>query len=128
MGEFKIWMESKGKKPSAGLVVVSGNRVLMIKTHRGWELPKGRVEEGEKASETAVRETEEETGIRASSGSLVGTVTSPGGRRCDFFRGVSLSGKLRAQKSEGIKKVKWVPVSKAREKIIEWQRRLLDHL
>ncbi len=41
--------------------------VLLIATHEGgrWSLPKGHVEEGESQAEAALREVEEETGVRA---------------------------------------------------------------
>lgn len=58
-------------RPVAALVVVDEReRVLLMWRHRhvtdtwGYEIPAGRVEEGESAEETAVREAEEETGWR----------------------------------------------------------------
>ena len=38
-------------------------KVLLIKGDFGWEFPKGHIEAGETALETAKRETEEETGL-----------------------------------------------------------------
>jgi len=50
---------------SAGGVLFKGEEVLLIKNPSGkWTFPKGNVEEGEKPEETAVREVEEETGVR----------------------------------------------------------------
>jgi 8-oxo-dGDP phosphatase len=58
-------------RPVAAVVAVDErDRVLMMWRHRhvtdtwGWEIPAGRVEEGESPIEAAVRETEEETGWR----------------------------------------------------------------
>jgi 8-oxo-dGTP pyrophosphatase MutT (NUDIX family) len=58
-------------RPVAATVVVDErDRVLLMWRHRhvtdtwGWEVPAGRVEEGETPGEAAVRETEEETGWR----------------------------------------------------------------
>jgi len=58
-------------RPAAGAFCVDGqNRVLLIWRHRfipdawGWELPGGRVEDGEEPAETAAREVLEETGYR----------------------------------------------------------------
>jgi 8-oxo-dGDP phosphatase len=58
-------------RPVAAVVVVDErDRVLLMWRHRhvtdtwGWEIPAGRVEEGESLEEAAVRETEEETGWR----------------------------------------------------------------
>jgi len=50
---------------SAGGVVASSSRVLLIATQRGrrWQLPKGHIEEGETPEQAAVREVKEETGV-----------------------------------------------------------------
>jgi 8-oxo-dGTP pyrophosphatase MutT (NUDIX family) len=57
--------------PGAGVVVIgSDRRVLLIWRHRfitdtwGWEIPIGKVEEGESLADAAAREFEEETGWR----------------------------------------------------------------
>jgi 8-oxo-dGTP pyrophosphatase MutT (NUDIX family) len=57
--------------PAAGVVVHDPDRgVLLLWRHRfitdvwGWEIPAGRVDEGETVEEAAVRETIEETGWR----------------------------------------------------------------
>lgn len=46
-----------------GLVVNPSNEILFIYRSNTWDLPKGRVENGESIEETAVREVEEECGI-----------------------------------------------------------------
>lgn len=57
--------------PAAGCVVTNDGQVLLIYRHRfitdtwGWEIPAGRVDDGEPPVEAAVRETLEETGWRA---------------------------------------------------------------
>jgi 8-oxo-dGTP pyrophosphatase MutT (NUDIX family) len=60
--------------PGAGVVAVNGNeRVLLIWRHRfitdtwGWEIPIGKIEEGEIARDAAAREFQEETGWRPGS-------------------------------------------------------------
>ncbi|MEW5866146.1 MAG: NUDIX domain-containing protein [Bacillota bacterium] len=51
---------------SAGVVVFSGERVLVIRNRFDeWVLPKGKVEPGEALEAAALREVEEETGVRA---------------------------------------------------------------
>lgn len=40
-----------------------GERVLLLRAYKNWDLPKGLVEHGEEPRAAAVRETEEETGI-----------------------------------------------------------------
>jgi 8-oxo-dGTP pyrophosphatase MutT (NUDIX family) len=58
--------------PGAGVVVARADRqVLLLWRHRfitgswGWEVPLGRIEDGESPAEAAAREFEEETGWRA---------------------------------------------------------------
>ncbi|WP_379151139.1 NUDIX hydrolase [Paenibacillus sp. sgz5001063] len=59
-------MESSPKHTVTAAVVVMNDRneiLLKYGPERGWEIPGGRVEEGESLSAAAVRETKEETGI-----------------------------------------------------------------
>ncbi|MFA9388841.1 MAG: NUDIX domain-containing protein [Prolixibacteraceae bacterium] len=55
---FKI-VEAAG-----GLVVNTQDQILCIYRWDRWDLPKGKIEKGETIKEAAVREVEEETGIR----------------------------------------------------------------
>lgn len=52
---------------SAGIVVVrkagEGWLLLLLRAYQNWDFPKGTMEEGESPIETAIRETEEETGL-----------------------------------------------------------------
>lgn len=49
---------------AAAVVMNSDNKILLINgPKRGWEIPGGRVEEGESLSSAVIRETKEETGI-----------------------------------------------------------------
>ncbi len=57
ISEFK-WIEAAG-----GLVENEKGETLMIYCYRHWDLPKGHIDEGERADETAVREIAEETGV-----------------------------------------------------------------
>ncbi len=64
----KYYVTEYGTK--ACLLIVDDHSVLLARQYRllidrpVWEIPGGRVEEGEEAGESAVRECEEETGIR----------------------------------------------------------------
>ena len=53
-----------------GVVIFRGKILVLYKSYRnkyeGWVLPKGTVEEGETFPQTALREVEEETGVKAS--------------------------------------------------------------
>lgn len=56
---------------SAGGIVVKdasdGPRILVTQhsAHKGWDFPKGHIEKGETSEQAAVREVEEETGVKA---------------------------------------------------------------
>lgn len=52
---------------SSGGVVMFGNAVLLLKKFNGdWVLPKGRIEPGEDRQSAALREVQEESGIKGS--------------------------------------------------------------
>jgi 8-oxo-dGTP pyrophosphatase MutT (NUDIX family) len=57
------------KVAAAGILLMSGGspkRFLLMRHPDRWDLPKGHVEPGETLQQTALRETEEETGIKSS--------------------------------------------------------------
>ena len=57
----------------SGLIRHPDGKILLIRgPRRGWEFPGGQVEEGENLIEAFQREVQEETGITASIGPLVG--------------------------------------------------------
>ncbi|MDY0236093.1 MAG: NUDIX hydrolase [Gudongella sp.] len=50
---------------SSGGVVVFGNTILLLKKYNGdWVLPKGRLEKGESLESAALREVQEESGVK----------------------------------------------------------------
>jgi 8-oxo-dGTP pyrophosphatase MutT (NUDIX family) len=61
-------MSTRILRQSAGVAVVrregEGWRLLVLRCYRNWDFPKGGIEEGETPLEAAIRETEEESGIR----------------------------------------------------------------
>jgi 8-oxo-dGTP diphosphatase len=67
---------STGKEPLHTLVVGclirnANDEVLLIRNHkRGWEIPQGRVEEGESLGEALQREVREEAGVEIEMGPL----------------------------------------------------------
>lgn len=61
--------------PGTGIVVVDGDRLLLVERARGrtagdWMVPGGHVEMGEQPHETAARELREETGLAVDPGDL----------------------------------------------------------
>ena len=59
-------MEAVREEISSGGVVVFGNAILLLRKYNGdWVLPKGKVEEEENTSHTAIREVFEEGGVKA---------------------------------------------------------------
>lgn len=50
---------------SAGCICFKGNSVLLIRYFNHYSFPKGHIEKGETVEEAALRETEEESGIKA---------------------------------------------------------------
>ena len=59
----QFFAEFKYVEAAGGLVENERGETLMIYCYRHWDLPKGHIDEGEKANETAVREIAEETGV-----------------------------------------------------------------
>ena len=57
--------EFKVVRAAGGVVTNSEGDLLMIRLRNRWDLPKGHIEPGEKSLTAALREVEEETGIKA---------------------------------------------------------------
>jgi 8-oxo-dGTP pyrophosphatase MutT (NUDIX family) len=118
--EFK-WVEAAG-----GVVTNVAGDLLMIHLRGRWDLPKGHVESGESSREAALREVEEETGIRAEA---VGdeplvctyhTYNTYGEwelKRTTWWTMHSEGGKPKAQSEEGITSVEWCERATLRERL-----------
>ena len=108
--------------PSAGAFVIrdgaSEKEVLMIRGRKGYGFPKGHVEEGESLEAAAVREVEEETGIKIRICGEEHWETSSGlseeDRSITYFLAKPCGGELSPLLSE-VADALWVPVSKASE-------------
>lgn len=113
---------------AAGGVVISGDTslILLIKRNGVWDLPKGKLENGETIPECALREVAEETGLKGLfiasficetyheyelNGKLIGKTT-----HWYLMKGEGVTEqKLKPQQEEGITKLAWKEVEKARE-------------
>ncbi|MBC9796077.1 NUDIX hydrolase [Sinomicrobium weinanense] len=101
---------------AGGLVTNAENEVLFIYRNGKWDLPKGKLEKKESIEEAALREVEEETGVRKLKlGPLLqktyhifkrnGTYKL---KETHWFSMTSTyKGKFQAQYEEGIEKVEW---------------------
>lgn len=61
---MKYFFSNFKKIKAAGGIVKSGNEQLFIKRNGKWDIPKGKMEKGEKPRETAIREIQEECGLK----------------------------------------------------------------
>lgn len=105
------------EKAGGGLVFNDKNEVLFIYRNKKWDLPKGGIEKGEEIEDTAIREVQEETGVKGLK------ITRKLNKTYHIFKRngryklkithwfemkTSFSGKMTGQLEEGIEKVEWV--------------------
>jgi 8-oxo-dGTP diphosphatase len=110
---------------------VRDGEVLLV--HRpaydDWSFPKGKLEPGETWEAAAVREVEEETGLRCELGKELGRthyVVLKGPKEVRYFR-MTCTGEPQAQNE--VDEVRWVRLGEARELLShERDRALLDRL
>ena len=108
------------EKAGGGLVLNDKNEVLFIFRNKKWDLPKGGIEKGEEIEDTAIREVEEETGVKGLK------ITKKLNKTYHIFKRngryklkithwfemkTSYSGKMVGQLDEGIEKVEWIKQS-----------------
>ena len=77
-------------KAAGGLVSNEENKYLFIYRKEKWDLPKGKIENGEKTKIAAVREVEEECGIK---------VTQAGAKICKTYHSYEIGGKAVLKKT-----------------------------
>ena len=104
---------------AGGKVINNKSEILFIYRNKKWDLPKGKAEKNEIISETALREVEEETGIKNLSiiKPLEKTyhIFKRGGKNYLkttywFEMKSDYNGKFKPQKKEGITRVEWIAV------------------
>ena len=115
----KLWEDFNSfYKPiaAAGGIVKKDDKILVIYRLGKWDLPKGKMEEGESKEESAVREVEEECGITGLKivnklPEILHTYTLKGQRILKttywFEMTSNFSGDLKPQTEEDISVVKW---------------------
>lgn len=101
---------------AGGVVTNKEGKVLFIYRNNKWDLPKGKLEKGESLEDCAIREVEEETGVKNLKIENFLKTTyhifkSKGVYKLKevhwFAMKTNFKGKLTGQKSEGIERVKW---------------------
>lgn len=146
------------KKLSAGIVLYKlvGGRLQVLLVHPGgpfwakkdlgsWSIPKGEHEEAEDALETALRELEEETGLKLDDANLIplGTVKQKSGKVVtawasehdfDVTTLVSNTFELEWPKGTGVRefpevdRAEWFAPGEARRKMVSSQSEFVDRL
>jgi 8-oxo-dGTP pyrophosphatase MutT (NUDIX family) len=109
---------------AGGLVFNAKSELLMIYRNKHWDIPKGKMEEGETPEQTALREVEEECGIKKLR--IVRPLNSSyhiffqNGKHCMkrtywFEMECKDTSKLSPQKEEGIEEAKWMSRAEAKK-------------
>ncbi|MCY2688043.1 NUDIX hydrolase [Salinimicrobium sp. TH3] len=107
-----------------GMVLNSKKEVLFIYRNGRWDLPKGKVEKNESIETGAIREVEEETGVKNLKISKFLQTTYHIFQRKGRYRlkvtywyemTTDYDGELIPEEKEGIKKVKWKDMEKAQK-------------
>ncbi|HEY9184245.1 MAG TPA: NUDIX hydrolase [Salegentibacter sp.] len=107
-----------------GMVFNDKNEILFIYRNKRWDLPKGKTEKGEDIAASAVRETEEETGVKGLSITGFLAKTYHVFKRKGKFRlkvthwyemHTDYTGELLPEAKEGIEKAKWKNFEKSRK-------------
>lgn len=108
---------------AAGGIVEKGGKFLMIYRRKVWDIPKGKLDQGETIRTCAVREVEEETGVSVKIDKKIDAVWHTYIdrkkyilKKTHWFAMSCLSDKKMApQKDEGIKKVEWMTMEEVRK-------------
>lgn len=109
---------------AGGLVLNNQNEILFILRLGKWDLPKGKLEYGEKTDEAALREVQEECGVEQleiikSLSNTYHTYTIKDKKVLKitywYLMKTNFNGKLIPQTEEDIEKVEWISLKKSKE-------------
>ena len=100
----------------AGCLVVENGKVLMVKEAKDnyWKIPSGKIDYGESAEETAVRETREETGFNANLRGEFGTyifIFKNRNFRLRVYK-ASINSEGEKRERDNVKEVEWISINK----------------
>jgi 8-oxo-dGTP pyrophosphatase MutT (NUDIX family) len=116
----KVFKKFRAIRAGGGLVRNEKNEILLIFRREKWDLPKGKLDDGETIEDCAIREVQEETGLTSAS------ISKPLGKtwhiyqegssfvlkQTDWFA-MTVAGtpSLIPQQEEGITDIAWVPIN-----------------
>ncbi|MEP1032755.1 NUDIX hydrolase [Ekhidna sp.] len=108
---------------AAGGVVENNGKLLMIFRRKVWDIPKGKLDEGETLEECAMREVEEETGVKVRIDQKIDAVWHTYTTKKKYILKKTHwyamkcvdDSKMTPQKDEGIKKVEWMGLEQVRK-------------
>ncbi|KEO74740.1 NUDIX hydrolase [Anditalea andensis] len=111
---------------AAGGIVTKGDKVLFIKRLGKWDLPKGKFDKGESPEACAVREVEEECGVKVQLGAeIIRTWHTYTHNRKSILKKTywftmecTNDMHMKPQKEEGIEEVKWLTHQEAKIALI----------
>ncbi|WP_010099073.1 NUDIX hydrolase [Ornithinibacillus scapharcae] len=107
-------------KLAAGIIVLDGDQILLVKDDKGWGLPKGGTEQGETFKQSAMREGVEETGyeIEAKEVAFVTEFTSKKhGSYLQVYYTGDIIGQTHQELDQEIVAVEFIPIQRLREYI-----------
>jgi ADP-ribose pyrophosphatase YjhB (NUDIX family) len=114
---FNEFLKKKYKvMTAAGGLVTRKDKILMIYRLKKWDLPKGKIDKGEKAKEAAVREIQEECGVQSQIVTKLCTTWHTYTlkkkrilKKTTWYEMTSVgNGKLTPQEEEGIDEARWM--------------------
>ncbi|MDX2191186.1 MAG: NUDIX domain-containing protein [Bacteroidota bacterium] len=120
--QYKLELKNKFKIiKAAGGIVKKADKILLIYRLGNWDLPKGKIEDGEPASDCAIREIEEECGVIAeidekflSTWHSYSEKNKPTLKKTTWYiMNMTNDKKMKPQREENIEDIRWVTIADA---------------